>query len=305
MSLAATVILPTSIDRGPTLILAAESVLRQTVSDLELFIIGDGVHDSTRQAINELLARDARVRFFDHPKGTGRGETHRHAALQEARGRIVCYQVDRDLWFPDHLAEMSRLLNTADFAVGLIVRSNEDGWDFSFNRDYSNPIERHRRIDVPLAFGAHTLEAYHRLPIGWGPTPPNEFTDSYFWGKFIRNSSFRCVSGLRLTVLNFPRGKHPGWSTDQRLAAMQPWSQLLAAPHGCADIRLELGQSLAAYSQTQSRRLRYWFLICAEPFSIKACVKIWWKIRLGVQSHLLRRPPHPITRVLLSIKRRR
>ena len=95
-TLTATVLIPTSIDRGPTLALAVDSVLRQTVRDLEVFIIGDGVHEVTREAARSLEKADSRVRFFDHPKHARRGEPYRHEALQEARGRVVCYLCDRD-----------------------------------------------------------------------------------------------------------------------------------------------------------------------------------------------------------------
>src|SRR5882724_7051582 len=115
-SLTATIIIPTSIDRGPTLTLAVESVLRQTVRDLEVFIIGDGVHAVTREAARALEQADARVRFFDHPKHARRGEPYRDEALQTARGRVVCYLCDRDLYLPDHVETMDGLLKEADFA---------------------------------------------------------------------------------------------------------------------------------------------------------------------------------------------
>ena len=304
MNLTATVILPTCIDRGPTLALAVESVLRQTVVDLELFIIGDGVHESTRQVIKDLVAQDSRVRFFDFPKSKGRGESYRSTALQEAKGRIVCYQVDRDLWFPDHVEEMNRLLTSADVATSLIVRAAETGWDFSLTRAYDDPLARRRRIEIPLAFGAHTLAAYRSLAEGWTATPPNEFTDSHFWAKFMGNLQFNSASGKRLTVLNLPRGTHPGWKTAERLAAMQPWTQRLATPQGCTAVRLELGEALAAHSQIQAQYLRAWFLLCGEPLGSHAFRKAGWRIRIMAHNYFLRRPEHPLTRLILRVRRR-
>src|SRR2546430_8840166 len=34
------------------------------------------------------------------------GEIHRDGVLRQARGRIVCYQADDDLWLPGHFADM-------------------------------------------------------------------------------------------------------------------------------------------------------------------------------------------------------
>ncbi|HYA08203.1 MAG TPA: glycosyltransferase, partial [Gaiellaceae bacterium] len=84
MTLAATVLIPTH-DHGPTLLRSVGSVLAQTVPELEVLVIGDGVPDVTRELMAKVTAGDERVRFFDHPKGPRHGELYRHAALQEAR----------------------------------------------------------------------------------------------------------------------------------------------------------------------------------------------------------------------------
>jgi glycosyltransferase involved in cell wall biosynthesis len=86
----ATVVLPTH-DHATTLPYALESVQRQTVEDLEIVVVGDGVGDDTREVVAARMREDARIRFLDRPKGERHGERHRHEALAGARGRIVCY----------------------------------------------------------------------------------------------------------------------------------------------------------------------------------------------------------------------
>ena len=111
----ATVVLPTH-DHGSLLRLSLRTVQEQTVEDIEIFVIGDGVPDATRELVAEAAEGDPRIRFFDNPKGPRNGEIHRHASLAEARGEIVCYQSDDDLWCPDQVAELRDLLAAADFA---------------------------------------------------------------------------------------------------------------------------------------------------------------------------------------------
>src|SRR4051812_23274970 len=115
MSCAATVMIPTH-DHAPLLRYSLGSVQAQSVEDLEIFVIGDGAGADTRALVAELAAADPRIRFFDHPKGPRHGELYRHEALAEARGEIVCYQADDDLWLPEHVAELRTLLQDADFA---------------------------------------------------------------------------------------------------------------------------------------------------------------------------------------------
>ena len=121
----ATVIIPTH-EHGALLRLAARSVLTQTVEDIEAFIILDGADDDTRAAA-ESVSDDDRVRIVDRPKGQRYGEAYRHEVLAGARGEIVCYLADDDLWFPDHLEYLAGLLQESDFANSLSLVDMPDG----------------------------------------------------------------------------------------------------------------------------------------------------------------------------------
>ena len=100
----ATILIPTF--RHPTLVpYALRSALAQEGAEVDVLVVGDGVQDDTRVALEPFLA-DRRVTFFDNPKGERHGERHRHEALQYASGRIVCYLSDDDLLLGDHVAEM-------------------------------------------------------------------------------------------------------------------------------------------------------------------------------------------------------
>jgi GalNAc5-diNAcBac-PP-undecaprenol beta-1,3-glucosyltransferase len=124
----ATVVVPTY-DHGPTLRHSVGSALRQTVDDIEVLIVGDGMPDDAREVALELERSDERVRVLVNPKGESRGELHRHAALGEARGRLVFYLSDDDLWFPDHVESMTASLAAAgaDFVHAPPIWRMDDG----------------------------------------------------------------------------------------------------------------------------------------------------------------------------------
>lgn len=233
MTLAATVLVPTH-DHGPTLFHSVRSALDQTVDEVEVFIVGDGVPDECREVVAELGREDRRVRFFDNPKGPRHGEVHRHAALQEAQGEIVAYLADDDLWLPDHIATMRELLRAADFAHALPVWVAADGSMGIFPVDLAQPhfpkllLSGENRI--PFACGAHTLEMYRKLPHGWRTTPPGTHTDLYMWQQFLAHPECRAISGTRPTVLHFPSTWRDGWTVEQRLAELGQWSGKLGEP---------------------------------------------------------------------------
>jgi hypothetical protein len=84
------------------------------------------VDDAVRATARQLQADDRRIRFFDLPKGPRHGELHRDMVLRQARGRIVCYQSDDDLWLPGHLEAMAAALEDADFVGAMQVNVDTD-----------------------------------------------------------------------------------------------------------------------------------------------------------------------------------
>ena len=228
----ATVVLPITGDRGALLRYSLRSILEQTIRELEVFIIGDGVAEATRRVIAGYAAEDQRVRFFDHPKHERRGEEYRHSALtQEARGDIVCYLCDRDYMLRDHVKIMLRVLEKADFCHTLrFAISPEDSvrlmrpLDLSQSADRVAAIRAFSAFDgLPLSVVGHTLAMYKALPFGWRTTPKWEYTDHFMWTQFLRQPGCRAVSCHKPTILYFPRGEHPGWPVEKRLAELERW----------------------------------------------------------------------------------
>ena len=242
---AATILIPTTGDRGPVLGHSVASVLAQTVDDLELFIVGDGVTPETRAIAGELVRADPRVRFVDRPAHERRGEPYRHELLGgPATGAIVAYLCDRDLWLPTHLEELGRCLADADFAHTLRFRVDEaDRYRFTHLSDLAGPdrIEREGYPGlVPLSFAGHTLAAYRRLPHGWRTTPEGRQTDRYMWDQFLDEPWVRVATSAVPTVLSFKRGDHPGLSTAGRCEILERWSPRLEAPGGADAVQREV-----------------------------------------------------------------
>ena len=255
----ATIIIPTH-DHGLTLRYPLASLKRQTLGDFDAFIIGDGVPDSLKAALRELVADDERFHFIDHPKHVRRGEPYRHEVLRNAADGIVCYLADRDIWLPDHLEQMWSLLQSADYAHSLPLHILPDGSCRAFPVDLGFAGYRWMMCAVndnriPFSCFAHALDAYHRLPEGWATTPDNHWTDLHMFRKFFANDSLRGASGLAPTAATFPTPPRKDWSSEQRLAELDAWWQRLDSDGGRATFTQDVLQATVRAHREEAVRL--------------------------------------------------
>ncbi len=79
-----------------------ESILTQTMGDLELLLIDDGSPDGSGALCDETAARDPRVRVFHKPNGGV--SSARNLGMDEARGTYLAF-ADSDDWLPPHALE--------------------------------------------------------------------------------------------------------------------------------------------------------------------------------------------------------
>ncbi len=84
---------------------AAESVLAQTYSDVEVLIVDDGSADDTRDVVSKL---DDRVRYIRQDNAGV--SAARNRGLQEARGAYIAFLDSDDLWLPWKLEAQISLL---------------------------------------------------------------------------------------------------------------------------------------------------------------------------------------------------
>jgi len=77
------------------------SVLRQTFTDFELLVIGDGCTDESEQVVGAI--DDPRLRWIGLPVNSGHQSTPNNEGLRQARGELIAYLGHDDLWLPHHL----------------------------------------------------------------------------------------------------------------------------------------------------------------------------------------------------------
>lgn len=101
------------------------SVLRQTFTDFELLVVGDGCTDDSAAVVAE--AADRRVHWINLPANTGHQSGPNNEGLRRARGEIVAYLGHDDLWLPHHLDAVVGALDRTASALAYSVAAFVDG----------------------------------------------------------------------------------------------------------------------------------------------------------------------------------
>ncbi len=72
----ATVLIPTTLRDARTLPYSLQSIQKQSFSDMEIFVVGNGAPPYTRDLVHSFASSDSRIQFFEFPKGERLGEAH-------------------------------------------------------------------------------------------------------------------------------------------------------------------------------------------------------------------------------------
>lgn len=222
------VIVPTH-DHAELLPFALESIRRQSFEDFEILVLGDGASDTTLAVVDDLGAREPRLRWFPHEKGPRLGEVYRHRLIhEEARGALITYLTDDDLWFADHLEVVVAGLDDHDFVGTWAARLRLDQSIEGLPHDLTDRRVREAMLKntnfLPLAGAAHTVEAYRRLPHGWRTTPVDTFTDLYMWQQWLEAPGMHMASIAWPTLLSFTNEERKRHAPEARRRELGRWA---------------------------------------------------------------------------------
>lgn len=123
---------------------AIESILQQTLTDLELLIVDDGSTDGTLEIVQDYAARDDRIRVFAHPENRGQPSAL-NTAIAHAAGKYITLMDSDDVSLPQRLEKQADFLEAHPEigAVGLSLQVVHE--DLTPDRSYQLP-ERHHAI---------------------------------------------------------------------------------------------------------------------------------------------------------------
>lgn len=231
-------ILCPTFDHADTLFASIASVQGQTFTDWEMAVICDGSPPRTEEVLAEIVARESRIRVYRHPKAERFGEIYRDPVIRASSAEFVCHLSDDDIWLNDHLVQMMRLLENADWANQAPMRLDEVGgiewWPINHGTTaMRDSIRRRLPLSAGINYVAYRRAAYLRLPEGWTCAPWEAGTsDVYMWAKFFHDPDLKVASSAVTSAIKFPStaGNRGPWTPTRRLAEIAPWLARAATP---------------------------------------------------------------------------
>src|SRR4030042_5645268 len=99
-----------------------QSILNQTYQDFELIVVDDHSTDETPQAVKSF--KDKRIKYFRQTKTfpikSQGAAAARNIGLRKARGSLIAFNDDDDLWKKQKLAKQFKALEKADQKTGVV-----------------------------------------------------------------------------------------------------------------------------------------------------------------------------------------
>ncbi len=187
-------------NKEETLQYAIESVLWQTFSDFECWIVGDACTDDSESVVASF--EDPRLHWYNLPKNSGYQSAPNNEGLRRAKGEYVAYLNHDDIWLPNHLQILldSIQQNRADFAFSIMewVRKDNSVADIPNYPDAPRPPEASATV--------HRRDVVDR--IGYWKAP----YETYAFPRvdFFRQAQFAGMSfaiAPFLTVIKFSRNE--------------------------------------------------------------------------------------------------
>lgn len=180
------------------------SVLRQTFSDFEVLVVGDGCTDDSEAVVQGV--EDRRVRWINLPFNTGHQSGPNNEGLRQARGEIIAYLGHDDLWLPHHLSCMVAAMDAgADVAFGITERIIPGA-----SRTHAPFKLKYAPGDwLPPTGVAHRRQVTERVG-GWVDYRHLTFSPEMDLWLRAYDGGYKFVFVPRLTALKFPASKRPG-----------------------------------------------------------------------------------------------
>lgn len=270
-----------------------QSVLNQTYTDFEIIIVNDGSTDNSLEMVRQF--KDERIRIFS--KSNGGVSSARNFGIKQAKGKYIALLDADDLWKPDFLFEMHKLItkypNCGIYASGHIHRDKKDTIYASDKEGIiENYFQRYWEKKYPFCHSSCVvIPTAVFLETGYFQEDMAAGEDTYMWIKIAAKYKV-CVTPKILEIHQMEFSSYKTWSNIKKNLSN----------NSCIDLytpdNFYLNEVLAYWGIAEGINQR---LINNTKYSIK-CEKDYSYTKLNKKSYyflyLLNRLPNSIVYII-------
>lgn len=233
-----TVIIPTY-NWSNVLPYAIGSVLRQSFSEFELLVVGDGCTDDSEQVVTAIF--DPRVRWINLAANGGHQSGPNNEGLRQARGAIIAYLGHDDLWLPHHLEVMVAAIDGgADVAHSIVHMIDAEG---NILRPARGLLRYEPGRSLPPSGVVHRRAATETVGCWQDYRSLTVDPETDLWERMHRAGfTFQCVP--RLTAVKFPASGRKDIYKKRSSEEQREWTERILQEEDLE--ALELGKLLIA-----------------------------------------------------------
>lgn len=155
------VIMPTY-NRGATIKESIDSLLNQTFNDFELILINDGGNDEVEEKVREINSKHIKYFKIKH-KGL---QGALNEGLKVAQGKYIAYLDDDDIYLPQHLEKLVKLIENQKvdmvYAKSRIIKGRYEGQEFIREREGGTHSEAYSKEKLHNGCIISTLNVMHK-----------------------------------------------------------------------------------------------------------------------------------------------
>ena len=250
---------------------AIESILTQTLSDLELIVIDDCSVDGTAAIIRDYANRDERVRLVRHDHNQGMPSA-RNSGIAVSRGEFIATMDCDDVSLPQRLEKQAAFLeaNPDIGVVGIFVQNVAE--DLSVRQIQSFP-QQHAFMVMYWILGGTTLYGGVYMARRSALLAVGGYNESYKLAEDTELFSRLC---LETRVANLPEALYLYRHHDQQVSASAKRRKLRAQENNT--IRLRWLQRVSGKT-TATALERFDRFYWSQRFSWRE----WWLLRYDIQ----------------------
>lgn len=193
-------------NRGRHILPTITSILRQTLGEYEILVVGDACSDETEAVVRGVA--DDRIVWRNLPQRARSQSMPNNAGTALARGQYIAYLGHDDLWAPDHLETLARCFARepeASFAVGGCIFYGPPGSGRYQVHGLFDDEQAPQRQFFPPSSVAHRREVPDKIGPWRRPEEITKPVDLDFTQR-AHEAGLRFVSSGQITVHKFAAG---------------------------------------------------------------------------------------------------